>query len=194
MGDAGEGGGEDGLPGCDGVGSADPLPDEPPSPVDPPCPVPEVGTGPDGATVREGVSGAGASDVASADGSVSPAPSPVPRAPWLPIRRGPPPRPSAVTPPGPGSAFFSSPCRAVLPDGLGCPGSLTLMHPASDAASAETVTAAAVTRASARPPDADSGPDEGRDEDRDADETGDGAAAGDGTGAGDDGIGDDWPV
>ncbi len=70
--------------------------------------------------------------------------------PLRPIRRGPSPRPSAVTPPGPGSASFPS-CRAVLPDGFGCSASLTLMQPASEAASAETATAAAVTRASGRP-------------------------------------------
>ncbi len=54
------------------------------------------------------------------------------------------PRPSAVTPPGPGPSF--PPCRAVLPEGLGFSASLTLIHPASDAASAETTTAAAVAR------------------------------------------------
>ncbi|GFE23749.1 hypothetical protein Sliba_42020 [Streptomyces nigrescens] len=63
----------------------------------------------------------------------------------------------------------------VLPDGFGSSGSLTLIQPASVAASAETATAAAVARERTRP-------DGGRDE---------------GTGAGDDdgdgvGVRDDW--
>ncbi|WP_169314335.1 hypothetical protein [Streptomyces piniterrae] len=182
---------EDGSADCDGVGRADPLPDPPPSPADPPWPAPEVGTGPDGSTVREGVFGVRAGGVRSADGSAASS-APAGRcAASCPIRRGPSPPPTAVSPSGPGAPPFPSPGRAALPDGLGSAGSLTLMHPASEAASAETVTAAAVTRTSARPAD----------EEEDAWDAAGGAAEdsvaawdgteGNGAAAGDDGSGDD---
>ncbi|WP_369357416.1 hypothetical protein [Streptomyces sp. cg2] len=147
--------GDGGGPGRDGEGRAGP--EEPPGPGAAPCPGP--GSGPDGRAGRSGAAGT----VGEADGTAlgdAPASSPRPFAasppagrpgPW-PVRRCPPPRPSALGPARRGAPAFPSPGRAALPDGAGRPGSLTLMQPASAAASAETVTAAAVTRAAERAP------------------------------------------
>ncbi|WP_039635046.1 hypothetical protein [Streptomyces sp. 769] len=146
-------GGDDGRPGRDGEGCAGP--DGPSVPGVPPWAGP--GCGPDG-RAGGGVfdTEADADGTALGDAPASPS-RPVPASPpaglagppW-PVRREPLPRPSAVDPPGRAAFPFPSPGRATLPDGAGCPGSLTLMQPASEAASAETVTAATANRALAR--------------------------------------------
>ncbi|WP_043265024.1 hypothetical protein [Streptomyces sp. CT34] len=148
--------GADGRSERDGDGCAGA--DAPPRPPDPPCPAPAPGWGPDGLAGCSGSAGAAGDDegCAPADGpppSSRPAAGspPAGRPGPCPVRRDPLPRPSAASPPGLGLAPFASPCRAALPDGFGWPGSLTLMQPASEAASAETATAAAATRASGRP-------------------------------------------
>ncbi|UNO41187.1 hypothetical protein [Streptomyces sp. MST-110588] len=66
----------------------------------------------------------------------------------LPTRRGPIPRPSAVPP----SGVVPLPCRVVLPEGLRGSGSLTLMQPLSDAASAVAAARAAPSRFSGDEP------------------------------------------
>ncbi len=129
------------------VGEGFGRPGRPPCPAESPGAPPAPGSGPDGCTGWDGSPGS--------DGSASsfPAfflplssPSAGRPAPWWPIRRGPPPWPSTVTPPGPDSPPFPS-CRAAEPEGLGfSSGSLTLIQPASDTASAETATAAETAR------------------------------------------------
>lgn len=142
-------GGVDGPPDCPGAGPPEPPPG---GRVCPSCPRASVGTGPDGSTGWAGAPRAGVFAVASAEGSAAAARSPAGRgAPPRTLRPGPAPRPSVVSPPGCGTASLSSPCCAALPGGRGGSGSLTLMQPASDAASAETVTAAATRRAGGRP-------------------------------------------
>lgn len=106
---------------------------------------PAPGSGPDGCTGWDGTPGSDGVGSALPDDffALSSPPAGFP-APLWPIRRGPVPRPSTVTPPGPVPSFPS--CCAVLPEGLGFSASLTLIQPPSDAASAETATAAAVAR------------------------------------------------
>ncbi len=137
---AGEGGGGVGRSGCDGEGFA--VPGPPPEPPWPPAP----GSGPDGCTGRVGVPGSdGVAEVPADGASFFPFPPAGCAPPLRPSRCGPTPRPSTVTPPGPGAAPFPS-CCAALPGRFGCGASLTLMQPARDAASAETVTATVRTR------------------------------------------------
>lgn len=144
---AGEGDAEDGCGERVGAGSAGP------SPGGRVCPWASLGSGPDGCAGCGGALLEGSAEAASAEESSAPALPPADRRPWPRTEcRGPSPRPSAVSPPGRGGASLPSPCRAALPAGcFGGSGSLTLIQPANEAASAETASAAAATRASGRP-------------------------------------------
>lgn len=98
----GKGGGGVGRPTREGGGSAGRSVCSPPCSAAPPCAAPAPGTGPDGFTGSTGVPRTDAVGVAPADGSDFSPPfgccaSPAVR----PIRRGPSPRPSVVSPPGP---------------------------------------------------------------------------------------------
>lgn len=146
----GEAGREDGWPGPDG-GEGFAVPGWLPWPPAPPWLPPAPGSGPDGFTGRDGVAGSDGVGVASTEASPAFSSPPAGSAsPLRPSRRGPSPRPSTVTPPGPGRAPLPS-GRTAPPAGFGWGGSLMLIQPARDAASAETATAATVTRESARP-------------------------------------------